>query len=579
VGRETEAALAAAERFDAIANMTGLGMGQWADLEEAWKHLLIAQSHDVSLCQDWADLSNRKADEWLSDPAVKAFISATGTAEENRNVNTWGTLGFRHLEVSKKMATKTLDAALASVCSNIDTATASNGAIAAIVFNPCNLTRDGSIATVKCPFKDHAGTGIVVRDAQGNLIPSQVLARNDGQPGNEANPEVAFEARQVPALGYATYYLERTNSAQPSPDTDLKISESGFVMENELVFLEIDGKTGAITRLVDRRQGNDLLNGELAAFPVFRGHPNLAYPGAQGVPNEIDSLQSQADVTWVERGPVRAVVKAVHIWPKLRFEHWITLEKGQPNVDVRVRVLADVPPPPGEGKINGWQFPLEIDEGYWLSFAPAFKPEAVIRDFPFGVEASAKDGIDCLTFIDLVGSDRGLLVIHSGTQYFKRSADGIFSNLLIREWNSHFNPGQFGWPREAEYRYRLVPHGKEFTNADRLSSVEAFDQQPICRIEPLHSGSLAKQQSFVSLDTKSILISSLRGVGEGAYEVRVIEQEGVPATLHLNFDLPLKRYAPCDFLGRITGEYQSLNKGGVAVTLDPWQVKTFRLEQ
>jgi hypothetical protein len=109
--------------------------------------------------------------------------------------------------------------------------------------------------------------------------------------------------------------------------------------------------------------------------------------------------------------------------------------------------------------------------------------------------------------------------------------------------------------------------------------VEAFDQQPICLIEPLHSGQLAKQRSFASLDAKSMLISSLRSVGDGAYEVRVIEQDGAPAKARLTLDLPLKRYAPCDFLGRPTGEYQTLDKGGFNVALGPWQVKTYRMER
>ena len=168
--------------------------------------------------------------------------------------------------------------------------------------------------------------------------------------------------------------------------------------------------------------------------------------------------------------------------------------------------------------------------------------------------------------------------MHGGTQYFKRTGDDVFSNLAIREWNSHFIPNQYGWPRVAEYRYKLVPHAPEFTNADRLRSVEAFDQRPICMIA-LHAGKLAKQRSFASLDAKGILISSLRGVGDGAYEVRVIEQDGVPASAQLRLDLPLKRSAPCDFLGRTSGEYRSLDKGGVSVSLGPWQVRTFRLER
>jgi hypothetical protein len=90
---------------------------------------------------------------------------------------------------------------------------------------------------------------------------------------------------------------------------------------------------------------------------------------------------------------------------------------------------------------------------------------------------------------------------------------------------------------------------------------------------------LAKQRSFASLDAKGMLISSLRGVGDGIYEVRIIEQDGAPSSARLTLDLPIKRYVPCDFLGRTTGEYQPLDKGGFSVALSPWQVKTFRLER
>jgi hypothetical protein len=372
-GRETEAALASAERFDAVAHMLGLGGGRVADLEEAWKHLLIAQSHDVSLCEDYVDLSDRGLNEWLSDPAVREFISTTGTPEENRSVHTWGTLGFRHMEAAKKMAHKTLGAALGAVSAAVNTAEASQGEMTVIVFNPCNAAWDAVAATGRFQFKDGAGTGIVVRDAQGQRVPSQLLASERAESGDMGGADVAFQARQLPAFGYAMYYVQRTKSGEAPQAATLKTSQSGFRLENEYVSLEIDATTGAIASLTGRRQGTDLIDGKRCGFSAFSGCPNRGHPAAQGVPDEFDSRQSKAEISWVERGPVRAVVKAVHIWPQIRFEHWVTLQTGQPFVESRVRVLADVPPVPGEGKINGWQFPL----GSWrisARLARASKP-------------------------------------------------------------------------------------------------------------------------------------------------------------------------------------------------------------
>jgi len=44
-------------------------------------------------------------------------------------------------------------------------------------------------------------------------------------------------------------------------------------------------------------------------------------------------------------------------------------------------------------------------------------------------------------------------------------------------------------------------------------------------------------------------------------------------------DLPVSKFAPCDFLGRVLGEYRAVDKGGLSVSLTPWQVKTLRLER
>ena len=68
--------------------------------------------------------------------------------------------------------------------------------------------------------------------------------------------------------------------------------------------------------------------------------------------------------------------------------------------------------------------PPDIKEGYWLSFAPAFPVTKVLRDFPFGVEATKNPDFHALTFVDLLGKDEGLLVLHPGTQWFRRDDGG-----------------------------------------------------------------------------------------------------------------------------------------------------------
>lgn len=566
-GREVEAVLTAAERFDGAASLLGLAKSQEADLDTAWKHLLVAQSHDVSLCE--------YLDDGINDPAARQFLAATGTATENAEVKSWGDMGFRHLAVARKMGHRTLDVALHAIGAAINTATKWHSELSLVVFNPCGSERDVIVTAGAVPLKAGAGTRVIVRDSQGRPVPSQVMTSEPH--GDAATADVVFQARQLPSIGYATYYLDQVKSDMVASDSDLRTSDTGWKIENDYVSVELDAVNGGIVRLVDRRLGIDLIDGKQRAFPVFIGRPNRKHPAGKDVPEEYESSRSKAEISWVERGPVRTVVKVAHAWPQMRVEQWITLHSGQPSVEVRIRVSADVPPATTPERLNGWQPPLHITDGYWFSFASAFKPTAVIRDFPFGVEPCGKDEIDALNFIDVIGPQGGLLVVHSGTQYFRRSEDVVFSNLAMRDWHGIFLKS--GWPRVAEYRFVLVPHSKDFTNADRLRCVENFDQQPICLLERLHTGQLARKQSFAFVDSKGILFSAFRGVGNGVYEVRFVEQDGLPVDGQLNLGLPAGRYAPCDLLGKALAPYQPPIEGAIKLSLTAWQVKTLRIER
>lgn len=563
--REIEALLIAAERFDAAASLLKLAKGQEMNLDVAWKHLLIGQSHDASLCEDFSGYPIR-------DPEALKFLAATGTKEENDSVTTWGAMGYRHMSVARKSGQQILDVVLHSISKNIDTATGSHGEIAAIVFNSGVSVNNAIVCASTASLNVTTGKGVVVRDSQGKLVPSQIV-KSDHNSDRETE-SVIFQTHQLPSFGYMTYFMDTVKPEKTMPSSDLRTSESGWKMENDLVSVELDAFNGAISRLYDRKRGIDMIDGKRLPFPVFSGKPNRKI--ANNAPEEYDSLHSAAVISWVEKGPVRATIKVVHLWPMMRFEHWITLNAGQPAVEVRIRLSADVPPAATLERVNGWQPPLHIIDGYWLSFASAFKPTAVIRDFPYGVESCEKDAIDTLNFLDVNGPKGGLLVIHSGTQYFKRTEDVVFSNLALRDWNGIFQDP--AWPRTSDYRFVLLPHGNEFTNADRIRSVEQFDLQPVCVLEGVHKGRLSGFRSFASVNSTGILLSALRSLGNGTYEVRITEQDGVPVSGKLILDLPAGRYAPSDLLGKTLAPYQPLSEGTIAQSLTPWQIKTLRIE-
>jgi hypothetical protein len=399
--------------------------------------------------------------------------------------------------------------------------------------------------------------------------------------------------------------LEFSRNTVEAPTTDLRINESALTLENDHVRLKLSPDHGAIISLIDKKTGLEMLDAGKSGFPVFYGKPNTTCPLRAAflvgkykpeelvIPPEFDSSRSRglleaaskshagnegdwkvrerSDIQWLERGPLRATVRARHNWPLLKFEFHISLSAHSPMVEVVSRVLAEVPPAIDALTKNN-TFPIRIKEGYWLNFAPGFEVTSVVRDYPFGVEATQADGFHALTFADLVGKDRGLLFLHGGNQYFKRDSSGVFSNLLIREWESFFS-GEYGWPRYSEYRNALIPHDASLTNAERLRHSAEFSQGLLTVVGKPGAGRLPRRKGFVTVGPENVQLSALRKKQDGGFELRVVEVEGKEAAATLNLSLPVSSAAETNLLGKKTGEVTRTG-GKISFPIKPWKIKS-----
>lgn len=567
-GREVESVLLAAERFEAVAHALHLGSDEVAVLREAWRRLLAAQSHDVSLCE----YTRHQGAAPPADPVLDAHFQ------------TWGSYGYRFMDDAMEAGRGVLRRSLQAIARAVGSgANPSAGRLAAVVFNPCGFEHDAFVTTGNLQLEELRATAVEVRNAAGERIASQLLSSERAPDGRLICAEVAFAARALPSVGYAAYFLEATAAATAGPATDLRVDREAGVLENRFVRVSLDPVSGAIRSLVDRRTGREMLQGAARPFPTLTGEANGSSPLARPPNTPVapyDTSQTQAQFSWLETGPVRARVRATHpVIRGLRFEITVALAAESPEVEVQVRVFPDLPPKTGEAKINGWQFPLEIEEGYWLDFVPGFAVDTVLRDYPFGAEPCRKPAVTALSWLDLLAADgSGLMLIHSGTQYFKRRDDGAFANLVVREWESHFT-GEFGWPRTCVYRYVLRPHAAGFSPADRVRAAAAFDLKPGCVVAPPHAGSLPPRGSFIGIEGQGVLLSAFRrpAAGEESCELRLVECAGRAGSARVVTSLPLISRQSTDALARPAGE-----PGAAALTeeftLHPWEIKHFKLQ-
>jgi len=478
------------------------------------------------------------------------------------------------------------------------------------VFNPSAWERS-ALATTGRVFPPHANVkDVVIRDRSGRVVPSQITKSDKDEHGNLRVADVTFQAKQVPSVGYDTYYLEFTEDVAKPAATDLHVDEAQLLLENEFLRVKLSPKFGAIASLFDKRTGREMLDGEKGAFPVFQGTPNKDYNlfsvlvlgkyhrKAMDIPTAFDSSKSEATyegsekleasegaydwhtmtkstIRWVETGPLRATVKTHHDWQLLKFETYVTLCAGSPSVEVTSRVLTQIPPAPDALGADG-RFPADIQQGYWLTFAPGFTPTAVIRDFPLGIEPTERPYFQARTFVDFVGPEASLLVVHPGTQYFKRGPDGSYANLVMREWESYFS-GEYGWPRYCEYRHALLPHAGNMTNADRVRAADEFDQKFITVVGKPQKGNLPHSKSFVTVQPANAHVMAVRKKEGKGFEVRVVEVAGQNGAASIELAVPVQGAVETDLQGKKVGDVKSAS-GKLSFNLEPWRVRTFEVD-
>ena len=551
--RRVDGLLLAAELYDAIASALGCP-SQVDRLEQAWRDLLASQSHDVGLCE----YSRWQGDRMAPFDRIEDFHNFT-----------WGTIGYNHLDAAQQEGQTVLHTALQNVAGRVDTGTNQHGELAAVVFNPHGWQRTDLVTTGRIFPLPRQSRAVAVTDAAGQAVASQVVRSHQDSQGNLVVADIAFRAKQVPSAGYSTYYLSFSDQPAAVAETDLRIDQTALTMENDLVRVRLDPATGGIASLVHKRTGQDVIDASQGTFPRFTGRPNPNLSTRPNPPAFYDSAASKANIDWIAEGPLRATLRAQHAWPYLKFETRVTLSCGSPYVEVTSRVLAQVPP-------HSDVAPADIKEGYWVSLVPDFAVAKVLRDFPFGVEETRHSQFHALTFVDLLGENRGMLVLHAGTQYFRRDTSGAVSNLIMREWESHFTK-EYGWPIYAEYRHALMPHDGRLGHTDRLRAAAEFTRPLACVMQEPHAGDLPPSQTFLGLSPSGIQLSAFRKKRQGGYELRIAETEGHRADATVAMQLPLRPLAETDLMGNRLRD-AALQNGQLAVAIEPWKIHTFHLE-
>lgn len=500
--RKSELLLTNAEKFSSIASSFGRAYNR-ADLEEAWKHVLFNQFHDILPGSSIREV-------YVDSPERYLLAEAAGRHELNSSLD----------YISGKINTAKIDGK------------------PVVVFNPLSWKRS-DIVSVDLAEADEEN--YAVTESGGKEIPSQTVRKD------KYHRTVLFRAAEVPSMGYKTYSLLKIKN---SPRTDLPAS--GHSLENEFFKVTIDGATGWLKSVVDKRNRKELLSGPMGnELQMLEDRPaawdawNVGLTGVQ-YPTKLRKIE------WVENGPVRKTIRVTSDYlkpgvkkeypaaeyPNSFFTQDITLYSGIDMIFFNTEV-------------DWWEEKTMLK----VAFPVSVKSGSAFYEIPFGsVERStgwrnsldsAKVEVPASRWADLSEAGYGISLINNSKYGYDIKGNTMRLSLL----RSPVWPDPTADRGKHSIQYALYPHAGSLNDGQTVRRGYEFNAPLIALVSQKQKGKLPRELEFVKISPDNLILTSIKKAEEEeAWIYQWYDASGAGGEAVLALQTPPKKACISDFL-------------------------------
>ena len=521
--RRCEGLLYEAELFAAIATLSYGVPYPKPELEAAWKKVLFNQFHDIlpgsSIPQVYVD-------------ANQVWQEVVGVGEE------------------------ILQQSLRAIASLISLPLPPQpDALPIVIFNSLNWQRSEVVA-VSLPA---SGQHWEIYDLEGHQLPSQL-----GQPST-----LLFLATDIPAVGYRVFWLGRQECVNQE-----SFNRKDWILENELLRVMVDAKTGNLYSIFDTINNREILNkdggNQLQVFQdsgqywdAWNIDPN--YTQHPLPPTKLKSIQ------WVERGPVQTRVRVVRQLGQSEFCQDYILQAGSPVLKIATSV--------------DWQerhllvkaaFPFNLEADYATYEIPCGSIRRPTQ--PKTPAEQAKWEVPALRWADLSGADYGVSLLND-CKYGYDSQPNQLRLTLLR------SPS---WPDpEADrgfhqFTYAIYPHKGSAQQAHTVRRAYELNL-PLQVMLPSPSESPTSAQlpavgRFLDLSAENLILMAFKQSEDDPHQwiLRCYECHGETGELSLQSDLGLAIAHPVDLLERSV-QLPKQSPDNRTFRIEPWKIASFTL--
>ncbi len=464
--RRAENALMLAEKVNILAQWIG-GRSFDQGLGQAWKSTLFNQFHDI----------------------------LAGTSLETAYEDARDSFGE-----AVSIAGRTTAFALQALSWNIDIVPEDN-MTPVFVFNPHSWPVTGP---VELEMSQLGSDSLLVTESQEPVAWQEIRS----QALTKSRQRLAFTA-ELPPLGYRVFKLYRSGGPQPFS----MIDAGPHWLENEHLRLDMDPVTGCIAGLKDKRLGVSVFQGPAARPAVIEDHSDTWSHGVTHFHKDAGQFRL-VSMEKIEQGCVQATLRVTSSYGRSRLVQDFVLYRGRAAVEVRVTVDWRE-----QFKMLKLRFPIHAAKARAVSEIPygSMEREAHGQEEPSGswVDVSGESPDGEVRF--------GVAIVNTGKYSYDVTGSDIGLTVLRSPVYAHHDPavpeedGQYTFIDQGTqtFSYSICPHEGMWEDAGVLKQALELNQPPEAYFESCHRGSLPMMDSYVQVDSDTVVVSALKEAESG----------------------------------------------------------------
>lgn len=546
--RASENKIIMAEKMSVMAHLQNGYTATQADLDEAWRTLMLAQHHD-----SWIVPYNRLDKQGTWADAIKRWTDSTNAIAD-------------HITTSSMQSLDKMDVATDARQECIR------------IYNTVGIKRK-EVVTISLP-REYADSALEIRDWNNKKIACSL--ERDGDKTN-----LLFEA-EVPPFGYSTYRV-RKKSGKIKATAGKTVNDKEYTIENELYKIVVDlSKGGIIKSLIAKKEGNKEFASQTSRYALgeLRG-----YFYEEG--KFRSSTETPARLTVLSDNAHEKRIKLEGEIASHPFTQIITLSRGGKHIDFDLTIDWQKNTGIGEYKEDNWRnnrraycddryklsvlFPTDLHLPRISKNAPFDVCESKLSNTFFGSWDQIKHNI-ILNWVDLAEQqgEYGLALLSDHTTSYSHGEEYPLGLTAQYSGVGLWGP-DYKITHPLKMKYALIPHRGKWDNASVATQSDCWNE-PLLYSFP--STAKPEAKSFIDLQHTGYQLSAAK-LQNGKILLRLFNAEGNDTPQTITFNIPLAGVEEVDLSGNPL-EQQKIKTHGqtseLTVSMPRFGIKTFLLD-